>query len=283
MTKNGGTSALYDRYGNVIVPFGKWDEIAPASVSERMVVGINKKYGVADFSGNLLLPLEFSKYGALIENDGKTARLVKDSKVLIDIATLNTRYTDSAVYYGGGRILLENFDAKKLTWNSEILDEQLNTIMSVDKPFFSSYISSDLEEGVYHMRENNNSPLKFLIFNDGGGIKVKLNGEKIIFDQNPIILNGRTLVPMRAIFEALGAEVDWDGETKSVTARYEDITIKIQIGSSTMLKNGQSLQMDVCPQLVDGRTMVPVRAISDSFKVAVDWNGYTRTVLLSRN
>lgn len=113
-------------------------------------------------------------------------------------------------------------------------------------------------------------------------IAVTLNGKEIAFDVKPQILNGRTMVPMRKIFEALGATVEWDGDTQSITSVKGDITIKMTIGDSTMYKNSEAITLDVPPQIVDSRTLVPVRAIAESFGITVDWTGETQTVVLTK-
>lgn len=115
------------------------------------------------------------------------------------------------------------------------------------------------------------------------GVTVTLNGKKIIFDQQPIIVDGRTLVPLRAIFEELGATVDWDGNTQTVTSTKGEVTISMTIGKAEMYKNGKLITLDVVPQIVNGRTLVPVRAIAESFNIKVDWDGATSTVLLYEN
>lgn len=112
-------------------------------------------------------------------------------------------------------------------------------------------------------------------------IKVLLNGTAIIFDQPPIIENGRTLVPLRAIFEALGATVEWEQSTQTVTAVKDDITITLKIGDNSLVKIGVRIQLDVPAMIVNGRTLVPVRAISESFGVDVEWDGDNRTVILT--
>lgn len=112
-------------------------------------------------------------------------------------------------------------------------------------------------------------------------IKVWLDGTEIAFDQPPIVENGRTLVPMRAIFEAMGATVEWDGETQTVTGTKDNTIIILQIGNAAMTKNGQSITLDVPPKAVNNRTLVPVRAVAESFDAAVEWNGETNTVVIT--
>ncbi len=111
-------------------------------------------------------------------------------------------------------------------------------------------------------------------------ITVLLNNNEIEFDQPPIIHNDRTLVPVRAIFEALGATVAWDGTTNMVTAERNGTTIKIIIGDSYMYKNGESIYLDVPAMIVNERTLVPVRAISEAVGCIVDWDGDNKQVII---
>ena len=109
---------------------------------------------------------------------------------------------------------------------------------------------------------------------------MKLNNRQLTFDQQPIILNDRTLVPVRAIFEALGANVVWDDSSQTVISNKNEIEIKLTIGSNVMTINGKEKVLDVSPQIISGRTLIPVRAIAESFDVDVDYNVYNQTVLL---
>jgi len=113
-------------------------------------------------------------------------------------------------------------------------------------------------------------------------VSVKLNGNTLEFEQPPVIIEGRTLVPLRAIFEALGASVEWDGATKTVTSQKDDITIRLTIGANTIYRNGAGVELDVPAQIVgEGYTMVPARAIAESYGVNVGWDDATKTVLLT--
>lgn len=119
------------------------------------------------------------------------------------------------------------------------------------------------------------------VIQKGPELSVTIDGKKVSFDQPPIIVNDRTMVPLRAIFEALGASVEWDGTTRTVTSTKGGTTISMTIGSNTMYKNGTAIILDVAPQLVGDRTLVPARAVAESFNCTVDWNGTTRTVLIA--
>lgn len=114
------------------------------------------------------------------------------------------------------------------------------------------------------------------------GIMVFLNGDIVDFkDQTPVISEGRTLVPLRGILEEMGAKVDWDGDTRTATVIYGDITTNITIGQKALYKNGEKIDLDVPAQLINSRTMVPIRAISESFGVKIGWSGDIRGVVIS--
>lgn len=105
-----------------------------------------------------------------------------------------------------------------------------------------------------------------------GSDKMYKGDEVITLDVPAQVQNDRTLVPLRAIFEGLGATVDWDEETQTVTSVRNDITITLTIGSNILYRNGEAIQLDVPAQKLNDRTLVPIRAISESFGCTVDWD-----------
>lgn len=109
-------------------------------------------------------------------------------------------------------------------------------------------------------------------------IKVSVNGEFISFDQPPVMINDRTLVPLRAIFEKLGAKVIWNDSSQSVDAIRDETTVSLAIGGTDMHVNGEVKILDVPAQLIGGRTLVPIRAISEAFGCSVVWIEETQTV-----
>ncbi len=112
-------------------------------------------------------------------------------------------------------------------------------------------------------------------------ISVLLDGEYIAFDVAPTIIEGRTMVPVRAVFEALGATVDWQQETQKVVSHKGETDVTLTINDKTLYKNGEAVVLDVPAQLIDSRTLVPVRAISEAYGCYVDWNDWTKTVLIT--
>jgi Copper amine oxidase N-terminal domain len=105
------------------------------------------------------------------------------------------------------------------------------------------------------------------------GTFVYVNGKRLSPDVPPAIINDRVLVPLRSIFEGLGASVNWDSKTDIITAYKADINVKLthKIGQNYMMVNGEKVLLDVTSQVVKGRTMVPVRAISNAFNVNVQY------------
>ena len=104
-----------------------------------------------------------------------------------------------------------------------------------------------------------------------GGIKVYVNGSKLYFDVEPEIKNGRTMVPLRAIFEALGAEVEWNGATSTVYAYRGNESVELTIGSYYLYTSSGVTTLDQPGYITNGRTLVPVRAISEAFNCDVQW------------
>ena len=116
----------------------------------------------------------------------------------------------------------------------------------------------------------------------GQDISVTIDGEELVFDVQPQIIDERTMVPMRLIFESLGAEVDFNSETSVITATAGDRKIIMQLGERMMTIDGEELMLDVPPQLVDGRSLVPVRAVAEAMLVRTYWDGESRSVILER-
>jgi len=127
-------------------------------------------------------------------------------------------------------------------------------------------------------------------------IRVRINGERILFDVDPIIYDNRTLVPMRAIFEALGFEVEWDNYTRMAKGTrfgaprwdlpYDSngrLVVEIPIDSNVAYINGEPIELDVPAMLHNERTMIPVRFIAEASGANVEWDDETRTVMISIN
>ncbi|NDI36065.1 stalk domain-containing protein [Chengkuizengella sediminis] len=114
-------------------------------------------------------------------------------------------------------------------------------------------------------------------------IFVVTNGEVQSFTQEPIIKNNTTMVPLRGIFEVLGAGVEWDQTTKTVKANKNDTEILLTIGDNVANVNGKSIILQHPSIVLNGSTMVPLRFVSEALGASVDWNQETKIVTIKTN
>lgn len=96
----------------------------------------------------------------------------------------------------------------------------------------------------------------------------------------PVIREGRTLMPVRAVVEAMGGTVEWNDLDREVVLNKNERQIKLIIGSRLVKLNGVEKNLDVAPVIIGGRTMLPIRFIAESFGYAVAWDEPTKTVTL---
>ncbi len=111
-------------------------------------------------------------------------------------------------------------------------------------------------------------------------IDIRIGGKVLETDVKPIIIEGRTMLPVRAVFEALGAEVDYIAEERKAVATKKDTVVTFVIDSNVMTINGAEKTIDVPAMIKDSSTLVPVRACAESFDLKVEWNNNTRTVII---
>jgi hypothetical protein len=113
-----------------------------------------------------------------------------------------------------------------------------------------------------------------------------VNGTSKTLDSPPVIKNGRTLVPIRAIIEALGGTVGWDGTARKATVALGRATIELWIGKNTARVNGVTTPIDaanvkVVPEIINGRTMLPLRFVSESLGCSIVWADATKTITIT--
>lgn len=109
-------------------------------------------------------------------------------------------------------------------------------------------------------------------------ITIFVDGVQLKTDQPPVMVQGRVMLPLRAIFEALDASVYWDQKNQSVTGIKGDTTVVLKIKSKVATINAERVTLDVPAQIINGRTMVPVRFVSEALGQEVDWNSYNQIV-----
>ncbi len=118
-------------------------------------------------------------------------------------------------------------------------------------------------------------------FAEAKDVTVTLDGKDIVFDVAPQIMEDRTMVPLRAIFEALGVTVEWDEPTRTITSFKDDTIVIMQIDNNILFKGEEKIELDVAPVIVNDRTLVPLRAVSESFGLNVEWNEETYAVTIT--
>ena len=113
-------------------------------------------------------------------------------------------------------------------------------------------------------------------------IRVMVDGTELAFDIPPQLINGRIMVPMRTIFEALSARVEWHESGQFIFAFHGDKAISMQIDNLELMTRDKIITLDVPPQLIDGRTLVPVRAVAEGLDAVVEWDSEMRTVMITK-
>jgi len=240
-------------------------EIAAFNMQDGNVVYLGRFEGVMYFSEDL----------AAVRRDGKWGFVDKNGDIVIPITFQH------ALGFSEGLAAVSIDDM----WG--FIDRSGNVVVPLEFNFVSSFSEGlafvmvfdneifDLPENPYldpfHAFIKN--PLRNLI-------RVNIDGRYIMFDQNPIIEDGRILVPMRAIFEALGADVYWEAASQTITATRGADTIMMSISESEMTRNGHTISFDVAPSIRDGRAFVPVRAIAEALDAEVNWDSGSNTVLI---
>ncbi len=124
-------------------------------------------------------------------------------------------------------------------------------------------------------------PEKKLIILFIGRKTAEINGIPVTLDVPPRIMSGRTMVPFRFIGEAMGAEVAWEAPEQKITLTLFGKQIVLRIGSTTAMVNGNPVVLDAPPTIIGGRTLVPIRFVSESLGAKVDWEGTQQRITIT--
>lgn len=218
------------------------------------------------------------KYGWLYRPDSNDrTRLVSEAQLTIgDIIIADYSGGSIAYVYAGDSTLIavEDGKAKKLTIGKNIYgsaqDNILVTLLAYER------------FAVIRPSMANTSSITPVV-SEKNDVKVTINEISRQFDVMPVIENSRTLVPLRGIFETLGAAVNWDESTRTVMAVKGDSIIVLQIGNNTAWVNSEAVSLDVPAKIIDGRTMVPIKFVAESLGCKVDWDNDTKTVVIQKD
>jgi len=128
------------------------------------------------------------------------------------------------------------------------------------------------------------APLSIIELQIGNPV-FKLNNQAMLLDSPPVIKNDRTLLPIRAVVETMGGQVNWNAEEKRVDIEYRGKTVTLWIGKNTAKVNGKEVMIDpsnpnVVPEIINGRTMLPLRFVAESLGCQVEWDDKTKTITI---
>lgn len=176
-----------------------------------------------------------------------------------------------------------NTQTKKVTYYIDgeyaAVSEQIPYTAYIDASDFSGAHTleavAEFENGQTLTRSDN-----IIIADKAKDISVKILGETVSFDRKPVLYHGRTLVPMRKIFESLGTEITWNSDTQTVHGKKDGRSIAVSVGSRVMRVDGNIVMLDTQPIVVSDRTLVPVRAIAEGLGCGVEWDQRSASVFI---
>ena len=135
-----------------------------------------------------------------------------------------------------------------------------------------TYHYHDKYGNIIPVEKSNGTPL---------GISVIVNGETVSFDQQPVIIDGRTLVPVRAVVEKLGCSVEWDSVSQTVYIKNSDMqNVPLSGDEIKVAVNNEQVYFDVLPTILNGRTLIPIRAVVEKLGCSVEWDGELQIIYI---
>lgn len=165
----------------------------------------------------------------------------------------------------------------------EKLDEYLPYLMEfpqfsleklTDTPIFTTEEQETLSRRVANSWANFTAPANISILIDDLAVEM---------DVPPDVRDGRTMVPIRAVAEALGADVEWVQNTQQIVMTRAGVTVTMTLNSTTATIDDETVEMDVAPYATEGRTLIPARYVAEFFGQKVDWDGNRRQVLITED
>ena len=219
--------------------------------SEQCTVTVGRKSSGGGYIPQKTLTFDTnggSKINAVTDNYGKTI-------VLADYTPKRTGY-DFVGWYKD----------KELTEKIEY------AILDYDMTVYAKWQANgeDTEDGTVETKI-------ILVINDKTAV---IDGKAVTNDVAPLIVNGRTYTPARFVAEALGAKVEWNESTRTVTITKDDTNIVLLIDSATAYVNGEAVKMDASAFIADGRTFTPARFVAENLGAQVEWDEATKTVTI---
>ncbi len=290
-----------DKKGDEVIPFiytdsnGTYQETYDFSNGVTLVASDVDKYQLIDKNGNSVFTFDMNLGRAISFNNGIVEVLGQRSNGTWDIF-----YIDKT----GNEVISPEDDMQEFDTDGIILTKEGEKCGAVDSenniiiPCIYSNIEFVSDGVIYAAKDNYYNEI--IYFDTSGNVicgddawfvqkvvttelSVEINGSELTFsDQPPIIENGRTLVPVAKICEAMSAKVEWIEETRQVRATLGDIELIFTIDNPVMTINGVEKVLDQPPIIRNGRTLLPARAFAEELGATVDWDEETRTVIMTK-
>ncbi len=245
-------------------------EISPAEANKQDYFLNVLQVGDAD--GQDALPV------SLIETDKVAGVVVADRVVVFGKDRDRTKDAVTFSFEGDGEFEITVADLAAGTWTVTKNGEAVGEAIATADGGVAVFNGGAGEYTLTYANENATRPAVEAIVPNNEVILIRVDGRFIYSDVDPVIMDGRTLVPMRAIFEKLAADVVWDADAATATATKDGREVKITENSKTAYVDGNAVELDVPAQILDGRFVVPVRFVSESFGAEVEWEPYGKIV-----
>ena len=209
-------------------------------------------------------------FGSLVE--GNTVTVTEDGFVYVITPVSTTTNSQATVLLANGFTETASIDSYKIaTTISEPLTVLGKAVKAGDTVTFGKW-------GILLANINTGVTLKMTV----GKTEYTVNGEVKMMDVAPIIVSSRTMLPVRYVAEALGATVVWDGDTSTATITTAGTELKITVGASEAVVNGQAVRLDSPAFIENSRTYMPVRFVAETLGATVAWDGATSTATITK-
>ncbi len=251
------------------------DEVQPTA-DHQVAVEPQEKFdeisvlnGVAGVTFNITLIKDFGFRIYRSENEKELGISITDF-CLNDIIYTDVNVEADTTYYYSAKKVLKEADENG---NKEVLSDVLaKWTITTPKNMGSAYTSGK-DRSVIMLKKDD----PYMSIN---GVKVEVDPGR---GTAPIVINGRTVVPIRAIVEAMGGKISWDGSTKTVTIEANGNKVAMQINNKAFTVNGENKELDVAPLVKDGRTFVPLRFAAQNLGCQIEWIKSSKSIVIIWN
>lgn len=258
-------SAYLDQNQTLLTGF---KEFSLYPLSNQLYVG--KKSG--DYPPGVVPPHDYSQKFAILDSQGNNLTGFKYSNIRWGESFHDGFQVVNQQYYGAaGLVNQHGAEVLPTIFEDIILTKENYVFVTVKDPD----TGGNSRVGYFKIPES------FAKLKGIKPITVYLDGIELFFDSQPVMKNQRTMVPLKKIFEAIGAPVQWDDTTRRITAEKGDQLIELTIGSDIAFVNGEKVQLDVAPFIESERTLVPLRFVSEHLGANVQWDDLHHRVIIN--